>query len=391
MEKSGPIYLINLSKITRLVLKQILYCPVLKASINELKATALLSKAVANFVKPIYEFPQFKEGVDSETKIVKFGRELRKLGMDRPCYIDFRTLKPGAKNIAGESLLAVAFQHFKNLGLRFEPAFGLGRDDALWPLVIEQAKKSGGLIIRLEPEDLLVPTSTIDQISNLQDLGLDFAQVDLMCDWRTVRDRNDSSRAAEGTFRFFELFANRFPLRSIIIGGSCAPKNLSEVAGNSTKAIERFELELFSAIGFNLFGNKAIFSDYCVVHPDYTVPDKPFKIPPKFWSPKLQYTSGKFINIFKGIQFGKEPARSQYQALALKVVSQPYFKGEDYSFADQTIFNNSLGKIQKNLPGFWIQVDLNHHIRYTVAQLREAQAHEETATGDEMLALMAGI
>lgn len=360
---------------------EFVYCPVIKGKVNDIKAVAFVSPALSSNIKPLFELPPFKPTDDPERVLAKFAMRLRKLHGNRRAYVDFPLLRPGARARSGESALSVAYGQLNMLLVPFEPVFGFDRDDSCWGLVIAQAISSGGMLLRLDRDDIDFPQDTIEKVVDLTARGLDPRMVDIMIDRRALTDRVETVAAASATADFIDDLFRVVQVRRVLVAGSCAPKNVSVVERDSHGAIHRHELDLWAHVASERLPIQPIFADYGVIHPDFSDLTLATHI-----NGKIRYTAGAEIHIHRGHSLRLFDKFEQYRTLAADVLRRPYYKGSAFSYGDRYVYECATGQAGTGNAGTWVLVDQNHHITLTAMQFqRLAQTAASGASADQLI------
>lgn len=346
-------------------MSELVYCPIIKGKVNDIRAFAFVSQVLAPSVVPLYELPPFKPTDDPETVLSKFALRLRKLGGERRSYIDFPLLRPGSTVTTGEPALAAAYGQLNMLQVSFQPVFGFDRDDTLWSTVIDQARRAGGLLLRLDTDDLDFPQDTIDQIADLRTRGQDLRQLDVMVDHRSLVPGGDVMTAASATADFIDRLCSSIPVRSVLIAGSSAPKTVSDVERDSYGAVTRRELSLWAHVASERLPIRPIYADYGVIHPDFTD-----QTPSTHINGKIRYTEGSTFHIYRGHSLRQGDKFEQYRTLSSAVSRSRHYQGSSFSYGDRYIYECATGHSGTGNAGTWVLVDQNHHITYATQQLR---------------------
>ena len=118
----------------------------------------------------------------------------------------------------------------------------------------------------------------------------------------------------------------------------------------------------------NILGINPIFSDYTVIHPEYT------DINPRLYAntmgPSIRYTTDTCWFVTRGKSFQKHPeGYKQYHRLAKDVVDRPDFKGSNYSYGDKYIDDKANKMGGPGTPWLWLLAGVNHHISHIVDSL----------------------
>lgn len=342
------------------------YCPIIKGKMNDIKAMSFVAPQLASTMKPLYELPPFKPTESPEVVLSRFVSRMSKLAAKRPCYVDFPLLKPGTMTSQGETALQVAYGQLNAMRIPFEPVYGFDRDLALWPLVVRQAERSGGMLLRLDPDDLEFPEETIEKIGDLKSHGVDLRMLDVMIDQRFLSNQQKTMTAAGEIADFIESLAKSFRFRKVLIAGSCAPKTVTEIQKDGYGAIERHELKLWAILATERLPIMPIYSDYGVVHPDFSDLTLATHI-----NGKIRYTQGTSLHIHRGHSLRIGDKYGQYRRLSAEVAGSRHYQGNNFSYGDRYVYDCATGHAGTGNPGTWVLVDQNHHFTYAANQLQK--------------------
>jgi hypothetical protein len=255
-------------------------------------------------------------------------------------------------------------------GVQAIPVTGLDRDDDYNRAVREALKFSQQVAIRLLPEDLETP-SFLER--NVDDLVEAFAVrrgvVHLMFDLRSLQTTTGVSGAVSMCCRSMEAIRGLGSYASLTVCGSSMPQSLSElVSANDTGRIPRLEFEVWRQLQ-RCGAREPSFGDYGAVHPDLLDLD-PRKIT---LAADIRYTCSTDTLILRGSSTKHHPAGfGQYHDLARALVGLPDYRGRDFSWGDDAIYQKA-HRIAKG-PGnktTWVQIATNHHLELVTAALRE--------------------
>lgn len=341
-----------------------IYAPIVKGKANDVKAISYLSLEQADRTKPVFELPPFVELDDPEQVFARFVTRLSKLYPNRPCYVDLPLLKPGSRTTGGESVLAAAFGQLNALAINYEPTYGLGRDESLWPLVIHQARRSGGMLLRLEIDDMEFGDDTLNRVQDLTLMGLNTAQMDVLLDCRHLNQTENTTQISGVVASFMEQLALAFPVRKVIVSGSSALKTVTQIPKNSKGEVLRKELALWTNLRIRKLPFDAVYSDYGVIHPDFTD-----LTPSSHINGKIRYTHGQSFHIFRGHSLSQDDKYEQYRKLSHDVLNSNLFSGHSYSHGDRYIYDCATGHAKTGNAGTWVMNDLNHHFTYVIQQI----------------------
>ena len=357
------------------------YSPIIKGKLNDIKAMAYVEHSLASQTKPLYELPPFLPTKKPEEELTRFVKRLAKMSGPRPCYVDFPMLKPGARVETGESALAAGFSLLKHAGVNFEPVYGFDRDEAELAAVVQWAQLQGGLLLRLDRDDLDFPDETIERIFDLRAMGLDLRLLDLLLDHRFISTEADALAGAASTCEFVDALSRFVRTRTIIVSGSSSPKTVAEIERNSHGEITRQELTLWANVATQRLPANLVFGDYGVIHPDFSD-----LTPSTHINGKIRYTHGTKLHIHRGYSLRQGEKYEQYRRLAAAVVGSSYYQDRTFSYGDRYVYECAAGHAGTGNPGTWVLVDQNHHISYAVKQaVRLRSLATQGASVDDLL------
>jgi Beta protein len=347
--------------------QQFLYAPIIKGKRNDICAMAHVRTPVADLIKPIFELPPFLPTDKPEEKLAKFAGNLSRLfASGRDCYVDFPLLKTDARTSDGTLALVAAYGQFNALNINFEPVYGFDRDDGMWPIVMAQAKKSKGMLLRLDLDDMEFAEDTVSRIQDLSTQNLKTSNLDIMLDCRYINDASKTEDCIDAASLFVEKLAKAINFRKLIIAGSSAPKTVAEIDKDSQGVVLRRELILWARLRAMDLPYEPIYSDYGVIHPDFS----DLK-PSKYINGKIRYTHGANMNIFRGHGLRDDDKFEQYRSLAMNVMQSGLYSGNSYSHGDRYIYDCASGQAKTGNPGVWVLNDQNHHFTYAAKQIEQ--------------------
>lgn len=345
------------------------YCPIIKGKLNDIKAMSFIAPPLAATIKPLYELPPFKPTDDPEVVLSRFASRLWKSAVKHPCYVDFPLLKPGARTSSGDIALEVAYGQLNAVRVQFEPVYGFDRDDALWPLVARQGQRAGGMLLRLDADDLEFEDETIERIRDLHSFGIDTRMLDVLIDHRYLDDPQLALSSAGITADFIDNLASAVRIRKFIVAGSSAPKTVTNIEQDGYGRVSRSELTLWASLAAERLPFTPIYSDYGVIHPDFSDLTLATHI-----NGKIRYTQGTNFHIHRGHSLRRGNRYDQYRQLSADVVGSAHYQGPTYSSGDRYIYDCAIGHVGTGNPGTWVFVDQNHHFSYTAKQIQLLRA-----------------
>ncbi|WP_233886314.1 beta family protein [Paraburkholderia flagellata] len=357
------------------------YSPIIKGKINDIRAMAHVDYSLASHIKPLYELPPFLPTKKPEEELTRFAQRLAKMSGRRPCYVDFPMLKPGSRVTTGASALVAGLTLLKSAGVNFEPVYGFDRDETELKTIVQWAQQQGGLLLRLDRDDLDFPDETIERMFDLRAMGLDLRLLDLLVDHRYIGTDVDALAAAAHTCDFVDALSRFVRVRTVIVSSSSSPRTVAEIEKNSHGEITRHELTLWANVATQRLPTDLVFGDYGVIHPDFSD-----LTPSTHINGKIRYTHGNKLHIHRGYSLRQGEKYEQYRRLAAAVVGSPYYQGRTFSYGDRYIEECAAGHAGTGNPGTWVLVDQNHHLSYTVKQVMRLQTLATNgASVDELL------
>lgn len=334
------------------------YTPVIKAKNNDIQAIALLSEAARSRVKPLIEVAiEASNGilaVDVDGATAAIVHRLPAI----PFYFD-----PTGLVAPGEKLRS--FESLSNAGTKFTPVFGLSRpntyDSNVRNLV---ASRDLGCCVRLDEADLEDPDNTWDEIIRFCAFyGVEPGALDLIVDYQHIERRSIVSLREE-VLEFLSLQPPSFEIGALTILGSSALSSVAAITVDGVGSVERKELQLWTAIQFELAGTRNLhFGDYGIVNPKFVLAGPNLNA-----NAKIRYTRGGNTIYFRGHGLYNPSRFDQYHALASKVVNSEYYMGSATSFGDQFLLDCSRREVGTGNLATWVKVDTNHHVEVTSSQ-----------------------
>ena len=152
----------------------------------------------------------------------------------------------------------------------------------------------------------------------------------------------------------------------IVLAAASFPEDLSGVSAASVDTLPRREWQLWQALQRKpaLLPENLIFGDNAISHP------VPRELDPRIMrmSASIRYTTVEHWLILKGrnvTQYGFE----QYFELCKRLTKRPEYKGKDFSWGDDFIWQCAHHESGPGNATTWRKVGVNHHITFVVRQL----------------------
>lgn len=221
---------------------------------------------------------------------------------------------------------------------------------------------SNGFALRITCDDADndIITDSIDEISKTFDIG----NIDLILDMKEIT--NEKYIVVKSILSDIN---NLQGFRNIILSSSSFPETLNGIERFELSTVNRDDWFFWKKCTDKLnpkFKINLVYSDYGIDIPKFVsfIPG----MSPLF---KIRYTyDDKFI-ILKGQTIKKGGLdKDSVSTLCNTLVSSEYFKGKDFSWGDNYIFEHSTNEAPSygNLTT-WIKVGANHHITFVINQL----------------------
>lgn len=324
------------------------YVPILKWKKGEQSALKELSTNVKNNIIPLIEItPDFNESNLLATI---------KCWENRPLYFD---VLPECYEEDNE----IYFRILKKLDPNYTiPVLSLTDDIK----IIEEAKilSNIGFALRITSSDSEYIEDSLEQISNTFNSNF----IDLILDMKSITAENYSEK-----YIVLKSILSDIPninnYRNIILATSSFPNSLNNIERYKLATVERLDWSFWEKCRSKLnkkFNIDLVYSDYTIDTPNYS----PYIVgmSPLF---KIRYTYDDNFIILKGQTIKKGGLeRDSVAALCNILVTSNYFKGTQFSWGDNYIFehSNNLAPSYGNLTT-WVTVGTNHHITHIIDQI----------------------
>lgn len=345
-----------------------LYTPIVKGKENDFKAIGKMPNTLAARTFPLVELLAPDEPSQFDASYLRFGGQLRKHCPAQRVSVDLHSIAPWQKTADGSWGVEALCGYLEGLGVEFVPVFGFDHEPELWDRIAKIARRGGrGLTFRLTEEDLVVPEDTLHELlERLASAKLNANEVNLIIDLASMNGMDKATiakmRSLSQDFIDSAMTTKMFGLVSIV--GSSMPKDVSEVPKEGQAAIPRQELPLWLGVANSLPELSIAYGDYGVIHPNFSL-----KAPATNANAKIRYTSSREHHIFRGYSLREGIKYKQYHDLARQVTTTSDYQGRDYSYGDEYIWRCANFEARTGSLGTWVEVDMNHHLVFTAAQL----------------------
>ena len=344
------------------------YIPFLKAKRGELTAMGELAPKVKQAICPFFDFPRKKPDYNAEAYAAtarSIATSLKKhWGTNAEFYFDVLDIGQKLK-VQGEHQYAYVLKALQ--GLQVIPVVALDRtdhNDAVAQFKRDGEIASATVAFRAEHGDFEDFDAKKDDIDcDLETVFKEFTAIDLILDCRLCSGI-DVSPTAQQIVVFTRKFCKAYPVRRVIVTGSCIPPSIRDVLGtDESTTLPRRELEII-AKARDLSELELVAGDYATVSPFYSDADLDPKLMQNVMTPRLIYPFKHSFYVTRGVSM-KSGGYEQYVGLTTDLCEQGFFRpgysaGEDY-FHEKS---KGIGKNATN--GTVVKPSVVAHITYMV-------------------------
>jgi hypothetical protein len=348
------------------------YVPIIKGRRGEYRALATLAPDVMARLTPIIEIPPIDWDHENETPMrtvdAHVGRVAPALqqawGVSRSFFVDGLWIEDAGLMANGRHPLVFIVDEARERGLQPVPVTGMSRSPEYQAAVAEVAAQDGlGYCLRLESNDL---PQVAELHQALEELGLPgvLANIDLVIDLKElpmtqIGPLGMVARAVLTTLPALQEW------RSLTLAGAGFPMNLSGQSALTASMIPRTEYRIWGElIAADPPVRLPSFGDYAIAHP------QPADVDPRIMrmSANLRYTVEQDWLVVKG-RNTKQHGNEEFRALCQWLITQPSYRGPDFSWGDGAIHRCATGVDGPGNPTTWRQIGTSHHLTQVVRQL----------------------
>jgi hypothetical protein len=352
-------------------IRKIQYVPMLKGKENDVVAFSQLPPSRRANIKPLFDLPFFNQDADTNAHIKAFvTRIASKVPADQPCFADFYSLQDYSVAESGHLAIVAGFELFEKQKRFVTPTLSVGREEAVFKAMRGVVRRFGqGVCLRVDVEAIDGQTDQVaaDITNQLTFLGVRRVDCDLLLDLRTIGRLQFS--AVEVILDFLAVVGQGSAFRSIIVAGSSALSEVTEVPMDGMKHIERTEMKLWDRLVFELAGSIIpIFGDYGIVNPEFFAEG-----PRPHANAKIRYSNGLRTTYFRGHGLYRPTTDfKQYRSLAAGIVACPYYDGPAFSVGDAYISKVAIAPGPRGFGslGSWVRADTNRHLAVVATQMQ---------------------
>jgi Beta protein len=342
---------------------QPLYVPLLKGKQGEFRA--LLNLGVErNHVIPLLEHEpcSITDATALKTELeTKYVQRFIKSNWIGRAFIDlYHVRKP---NHAGTLHPIELVLNKLSMGSSIQPTpvVGLHYPSDFKQVVAKLAPQYGVCIrVRVGAIDLFDLLNLVDDL--LKVLNVKSDQSDLILDFGSISSPQMSSAAFTAVSLIQQLSKHNW--RTFTLAAGAFPLNLEQVKGGTYGRIERCDWLLWEKVFKHLEKIPMLFGDYGINHPDFPVSSGYMTI-----VPSLRYTllNEPFWLVLKEAK--SDLGNKGFFDLCRRLVRMPEYAGRSHCWADDEIYERSLGRGGPGNATSWREFGTVHHITTVIDQL----------------------
>ena len=255
--------------------------------------------------------------------------------------------------------------------LQLIPVSGFNRDE-YYQKAIRAANQTDhlGVCLRIGTEDFEdLAGGTSEKEKQLKEL-LKLWQVkpeetDLILDFGAITENQASSVVITAIALIASLlYVDKW--RTLTVAGTAFPKDLREIAANSSSRLPRTEWHVWKTLisRGNRLARIPSFGDYGINHPIHS------EIDPRIikMSAGLRYATDDEWLIFKGKSIQKHGSE-QFNQLCANLIKMSDYKGKGFSWADSEIHTLARNLSKSGNATTWRKIGFNHHFAIVISQL----------------------
>lgn len=344
------------------------YVPFLKAKQGELAAMGELAPEVKQDICPFFDFPRLTSNYNAETYGAKAWRIVAGLkkhwGSNAEFYFDDLDISQSLI-VEGEHQYAYVLRALQEM--QVIPVVALDR--TTHNAAVASLKRNGEIdsaivAFRADHNDFEDFDDKEDQIDyDLANVFNEFEAIDLILDCRLCSGM-DVSVTAQQIAAFSQKFCTAYPVRRVIVTGSCIPPSIRDVLGtHNIITLPRPELEII-ARARHLVDMDVVAGDYATVSPFYADVQFDPKLLPKVTAPRLIYTFDHSYYIARGTSLASG-GYEQYVGLTSGLCRQAFFRS-GYSSGEEYFYEKSRGIGGRAMNNTVVKPSVVAHITYMV-------------------------
>jgi hypothetical protein len=345
------------------------YSPFLKFKENEIRALKYLSSEDRKNIVPLLELSR-DDKYTEDILVSRINRYLKKLknGIEPEFtfYIDNYEVPDNIKIKGNDSYLYLvnAFSEFNII-----PVIGFDRLDTHNEIGINYANKVAKIIALRVTQDYF--ENFLAYKNDLKNL-ISMLNSDTSCILLIDCNYLDNTIIEKRKTNIMKLLENKSDLSifsKIVICGSSIPNSIGEVVKTDTdKTINRNEILIYKEIKKYFPDLKIIFGDYTIVSPGYSEINITLEAMFNVMTPKIIYSFSNSHYVSRGKSI-KKHGYEQYFKQAEAILKKTFYRGRDFSWGDNYLYERVKYKAKKITPGTIIGPTVNAHIKYMIDEI----------------------
>jgi hypothetical protein len=345
------------------------YSPFLKFKFGELNALSKLFLEDRKKIVPLLDLPRDDSYTESKL-ITKIDNSVKKMKgnieSDFTFYIDNYEI-PDTITIHGSDNYHYLIESFKNYNII--PIAGFDRSVMHNSISINFANNNSKKIaLRITHDyfDTFIAYEK-DLYSILNKLKTDVSCT-ILLDCNYIDDINIENMENK-LFLVMENINKIKRFDKIVISGSSIPTSIAnKVMTNTNLFINRNEVFLFKKIHTLYPKTTLIFGDYTVISPGYSEINVVPELMLNVMTSKIIYSLLDSHYVSRG-QVIKTYGFKQYFLQAKNIIKEPFFRGEDYSWGDNYLYNKATYGGTNITPSTIIGPEINAHIKLMINEI----------------------
>ncbi|NOY73685.1 MAG: hypothetical protein GXP14_15190 [Gammaproteobacteria bacterium] len=345
------------------------YVPVLKWRMAEYQALHRLYDLVKDRIIPLvnippieYDFEERRLKKTAHEQVEPFPEKFKSKWGGRKAFVDIDESLHDEFMDNGDSVVNYVFDELHIRAQEPIPVTGISRSKN-YQAVIKAAHKKlkSGLALRVRVEELMHPDASNHIAGIIKTHRLNYDEIDLIIDLGVPQSFEPYGVFAKALAKRIKSIASLDSFRSLIVVATSI--NISDVKPPGD-VIQRHEWSLYKALVDELGEDNApMYGDYCIELPGYSSLDMRFIKP----AGKVVYATEDSWFIRKGGAFrGNEHQMIRH---CKDVIASGFYKGAEYSWGDETIYNTANESKGCGNMTTWKQVGFSHHITFVTEQL----------------------
>jgi hypothetical protein len=348
------------------------YCPFLKFKNGELTALFNLLPESRNIIVPLLEIPRDDSCIEESliSRIDKCAKRMDKnLESGFSFYIDNLEV-PDKIKIKGDDNYQYLIDSFSDFDI--VPVIGFDRTKTHNNISYNFAnKKSKKIAIRITQdyfENFLAYKSDLKQI--FDKINANVSSI-LLLDCNYIEDNKTVEKCIFSILRILNYINEINIFSKIIISDSSIPTPIGgKVKTDTYVEIERNEIIILRKIKENCHDMDIKFGDYTVVSPGYSEINIDPKAMLSVIMPKTVYSVLGSHYIIRGKIISKH-GLDQYFSQAETITKEKFYRGKDYSWGDNFLYERVKYKAKKITPASIIAPTVNAHIKFMIDEIKK--------------------